>query len=400
MLSVCMIARNEEQTIRESIQSVLDIADEVILVDTGSEDSTPEIAKELGARVYDHLWNNSFSEARNQALSHAKQPWILFLDADEIVEEGQYEKIRHMLENSGADAYTVRISNLLGTIDSNEIMMGNAVRLFRRTPEYYYRGRIHEEVETSILRSGGVIAESDVSIFHYGYLEELSERKDRYERNVSLLKTELEQYGEQPKLLFDLATEYYIAGLFHEAIDCYEKALCLCDVSAAYRPRLYRNLAESYRKLSMADDALRVLQEAIGFYPDYGDLWFLWGLLLRELGKKTDALDAFAKAMQLSIPDARYESNVTVCSEKACLNRAEILFELGEAEKALEEAMRCIEMNVRIVGAYLVAAKSFALIGEFGSAAEVLELAVQAGVDEEGIRELAARFRILAGVSY
>ena len=78
---------------------------------------------------------------------------------------------------------------------------------------------------------------------------------------------------------------------------------------------------------------------------------------------KTDALDAFAKAMQLSIPDARYESNVTVCSEKACLNRAEILFELGEAEKALEEPCGALEMNVRIVGAYLVAAKALLLLG-------------------------------------
>lgn len=399
MLSVCMIARDEAQTIKESILSVLDIATEVILVDTGSNDSTPVIAEELGVRVYRYPWNNSFSEARNRALSHAQQPWVLCLDADEVLENGQCEKIRRMLTKPSADAYTVRICNLLGTIEQNEVMTGHALRLFRRDSRYQYRGRIHEEVESSILETGGVIAASDINVIHYGYLEELTTLKSRYERNVTLLQTELKLCGEQPKLLFDLATEYYIAGQMQDAARHYKRALYLCDASAAYHPRLCRNLAEAYRQLGEFDQSLKMLQNALHHYPDYGDLWFLLGLLLRDLKEKQDALEAFSEALGASTLSVRYETNVTVCREKSYLNRAELLFELGQPEKALEDAMRCIELNVRLVSAYLVAAKSLAALGRLGSAAEVLELATQVAPDERGLRELAARFHMLSKVS-
>src|SRR3569833_634639 len=82
-VSVCMIAKNEATGIGESIRSISPYVQEVIVVDTGSDDETAKIAASLGARVFFHQWQDDFSAARNAALDHATQPFILMLDADE-----------------------------------------------------------------------------------------------------------------------------------------------------------------------------------------------------------------------------------------------------------------------------------------------------------------------------
>ena len=86
-LSCCMIVRNEEQFLLQCLESIKDVVDEIIVVDTGSADRTVQIAGEFGAKVYHHPWNNDFSEARNVSLSYATCDWILIMDADEELEQ-------------------------------------------------------------------------------------------------------------------------------------------------------------------------------------------------------------------------------------------------------------------------------------------------------------------------
>ena len=84
-LSVCLIVKNEEQYLFDCLSSVKDIADEIILVDTGSTDSSIEIAGKFTAKVFNFEWVNDFSAARNYAISKAEGDWILYLDADERI---------------------------------------------------------------------------------------------------------------------------------------------------------------------------------------------------------------------------------------------------------------------------------------------------------------------------
>src|SRR5207253_10332123 len=80
-LSLCMIVKNEERFLRNCLESVKDIVDEMVIVDTGSTDSTPDIAREYGAKVIPHVWKDDFSEARNVSLDHAEGDWVLWLAA-------------------------------------------------------------------------------------------------------------------------------------------------------------------------------------------------------------------------------------------------------------------------------------------------------------------------------
>ncbi len=95
-ISVCMIAKNEEKNIKNSLECARKFADEIIVVDTGSEDATPEIARSMGAKVYFFPWRDDFSAARNESLKYATCDWILWLDADDIIDDLNIERIKEL----------------------------------------------------------------------------------------------------------------------------------------------------------------------------------------------------------------------------------------------------------------------------------------------------------------
>ena len=85
-ISLCMIVRNEEDVIGRCLESVWGVPDEIIIVDTGSTDRTKEIARAMGAQVYDFAWIDDFSAARNASFDRAAMDYILWLDADDVVD--------------------------------------------------------------------------------------------------------------------------------------------------------------------------------------------------------------------------------------------------------------------------------------------------------------------------
>jgi len=91
-ISLCMIVKDEEQTISKCLESVKSVVDEIIIVDTGSTDATKEIVKKYDAKVYDFQWIEDFSAARNFAFSKATKEYILWLDADDIIDTEDIKK--------------------------------------------------------------------------------------------------------------------------------------------------------------------------------------------------------------------------------------------------------------------------------------------------------------------
>ena len=81
-ISLCMIVKNEARRLRQCLESAKPFVDQMIVVDTGSDDNSIQIARDAGAEVYQHPWEGHFSKARNQSLSYARGDWILILDGD------------------------------------------------------------------------------------------------------------------------------------------------------------------------------------------------------------------------------------------------------------------------------------------------------------------------------
>ena len=95
------IVKNEEKNLSRCLNSVKEVVDEIILVDTGSTDTTKEIGENFGAKIYDYVWDSNFSNARNFALSKSTGNWILYLDADEYLSKDCIEELLRIVEEDG-----------------------------------------------------------------------------------------------------------------------------------------------------------------------------------------------------------------------------------------------------------------------------------------------------------
>lgn len=209
VLTVCLIARDEEPLLARCLRSASPYADETVVVDTGSTDGTLDAARQAGARVFEHAWQDDFSAARNVALSEARGRFLLVLDADEWVEAGPHPAVlRSLLARAGEEAYTVE---MVDRLDGGGSRHRNLPRLFRNRRGYRYRGRFAEEVDgVAAAGCGAAGAEARASglvVAHEG--RRLAQRvgRGRAGRNLRCLGRWLAQEPDNPLALYHAARE-------------------------------------------------------------------------------------------------------------------------------------------------------------------------------------------------
>lgn len=166
-LSVIIITKNEAENIRACLESVK-WADEIIVVDSGSNDATVEICRELGAHVYQHDWPG-FGMQKNRALSYATNEWVFSLDADERVTTQLQEQLINAMQKGGKDGFYVpRLSQFCGKFIRHSGWYPDYVlRLFRRT-----RGRFSDDMVHERVILDGVSGRLNSPLLHYSYRNE------------------------------------------------------------------------------------------------------------------------------------------------------------------------------------------------------------------------------------
>jgi GT2 family glycosyltransferase/Flp pilus assembly protein TadD len=281
-VSLCMIVKNEEANLPRVLTSLDPIVDEIVVVDTGSTDRSREIAALYGAKVFEHTWQNDFSEARNLSLSYAAGDWILVMDADEAISPLDHSRFRELLgdSRSGNKAYEVVTRNYTikssienwsrndGSYAAAEAGAGwtpsNKVRLFPNNCGIRFANRVHEMVEDSIARLGISIVRSDIPVHHYGYLDtDRQENKWRayYELGMQKLAT-----GElDVKSLYELAVQAAELKRFDEAKALWHRVIALSpDWSVAYF-----NLGYVCLQMGLFGESLAATRRALELRPDY-----------------------------------------------------------------------------------------------------------------------------------
>src|SRR5260370_18291327 len=206
-LSLCLIARNEEQNLAVCLQSTADLADETIVVDTGSSDDTRELAAKLGAQVFQFGWIDDFAAARNECLRHATGDWVFCLDADERVDETNRTKLKDLFAalKDEAAAYFMIGRSLEADGSTNDEWR---IRLFRRLPGLRWKYRAHEQILPALLDAGAEIRTTDIVIHHTGYQDtELCAAKIR--RNLRLFEMENRGHPGDPFSLFNFGSRYH-----------------------------------------------------------------------------------------------------------------------------------------------------------------------------------------------
>lgn len=310
-ISLCMIVKDEAQNIRRCLESVAGAVDELIVVDTGSNDNTCEIAREFGALVHTFLWNENFSDARNASLELATGDWILFLDADEELAKESQEVIRKLTADDTVEGYFIKIINYLGNDGWVDSCPDLVFRLFRNRPEYRFRGAIHEQIADVILEKNNKacyrIAE-EIVIIHYGYLDKQIDEKDKKNRNLKIIQRELELNPKNSLLRYHYGVELFRAERYAEAAQELTQAANSIDPSTIFFPKLLRYIVMSYQSAGQSEKALEVAQLTLQFFPDYADIYYYSGLLCLDLRQYGKANDFFQKAVSMPEQPAQYAS--------------------------------------------------------------------------------------------
>lgn len=334
-ISLCMIVKNEERCIERCLDSVSSIVDEIIIVDTGSSDRTLELIKKYEVKLYHYEWDNHFANARNYAIDQAKCDYILHLDADEWLEDPHGE-INHSLEN---DIYYIPIRNEL---EGGLAEVHKFPRLFRRIPELRYHGALHEQIDIGLNwhRSSTVL--SKVLIYHDGYLQQIISRKNKNDRNLSILLAEIEEKP-TPFNYYNLGQQYFANGDFMKAVEAYKKSYSFGD-QYTFTKRLLVGLIQSLISLKKYAEALAIAEDSFILYPDFVEFKYYEGLIYKELGYLPDATECFKLCIKIgdSDPSINFNTYEGTGSYLAYARLFEISFKSADfikAEQYLNEAI-------------------------------------------------------------
>ena len=300
-LSVCIISKDEEKNIEKCIKSVKKLADEVIVVDTGSTDNTVKIAKRLGAKVIIATWENDFSKARNISLDNATKEWILVLDCDEIIAKSDFPKIRSLMNLKDYEAFNLKIMNFE---NGRGVFEAVVLRLFRNRDEFRFQGKIHEQIASSIVKfkDEKSIGNSDAIIKHYGYDKELVDIEAKKERNLNLLLS----YSEADKnayYYYALANEYYRMQNLDKAIEIYKISINKLDISNGipiYYPYLANNLVSIYYNQKNFKSCIDIIQKFKAEIVDFKYLYLMEAICYFDIGKVSKASECLDNYFEIT----------------------------------------------------------------------------------------------------
>ncbi|MHB8076895.1 glycosyltransferase [Desulfosporosinus fructosivorans] len=353
-ISLCMIVKNEDQTISRCLNSVFSVINEIIVVDTGSTDSTCDIARQYGAIIHHFPWNDNFSDARNASLELAQGDWILFLDADEELSPDSQETLLRLIENENIEGYFVKIMNHLGKEGWIEIVPDLVFRLFRNKEEYRFRGAIHEQIADVILEKNSKaryqVAE-DLLIIHHGYLDKIIQEKDKKYRNLTLIEKELDLNPNNRLLQFHYGVELFRAERYAEAATVLIQSANDIDQNTIYFPKLLRYIVISQQSSGQLQEALTSAALGLKLFPNYADLYYYTGLILLELKHYSQARIAFLQALSMPEQPAQYASFGGIRGFRSYYYLAQIAESFLDEEEALKYYLYSLRDNAHFTHA-------------------------------------------------
>ena len=228
LLSIGMIVKNEEKYLRDCLNGLQPIFDELgdeselIICDTGSTDSTVEIAKEFTDKVLQIKWQDDFAYARNKTLERSRGKWYLVIDADEIFQDVKdIVDFVKSAENKNYLSASVSIVNVLKDLDESNWSVFQSIRLYKKTKDLRWTGKIHECLTSSELAANPTanLKHLDSKILHYGYyFETTAERDAKLERNRKPLLEIFEADPKNARTIYQLAQEYMLTGEYDEVM--------------------------------------------------------------------------------------------------------------------------------------------------------------------------------------
>ncbi|MGB5823285.1 MAG: glycosyltransferase [Proteocatella sp.] len=280
-LSIPMMVKNESKYLKQVLESLKPIMEavesELIIIDTGSEDDTVEIARRYTDRVYFHKWNNDFSQMRNITLGYAKGEWLLVIDGDEVLENPQ-PIIDFLLSKKRNKTETglLSIRNITNENDDTTFPVCQSPRIFRNRPDFRYTGAVHNQPSHKL-----PYQEIPATLIHYGYIstdKELMEKK--FKRTGEILRAELEKDPGNIYYWYQLSVTYSMHKDDNLAIEPIEKAYSLAAITKSGLRSyiyIYPHMIMMYISIGDFDKAEKICEEALDIADKYPDINFFAG---------------------------------------------------------------------------------------------------------------------------
>ncbi len=340
-ISLCMIVKDEEEMLPDCLASCAAGVDEMVIVDTGSSDRTVEIAESFGARVLHFPWNGSFSDARNHGLDEATGTHILWLDADERLEDGDAEALRDLAAQPYREAHWLVETNFTGQEEVGTAANHLALRLWRSRAPFRFSGAIHEQIRISMpIDLPERFAISRLRIRHYGYLKSRIEERDKHARNLELLLQELQRQPRNAFTHFNLGTEYVSMDDMPKALEHLSLSYELIQAEQGWHEIAYTSLLATRligvrRRSGDVAGADLLAEELLQLFPTFTDLVFERGLAARERGDNDGAVALFERCLQMGDAPARFAGMVGRGSFLALAALASLELARGDQASAL-----------------------------------------------------------------
>ena len=294
-ISVCIIGKNEEKFLEGCLQNLSVYDWEIIFVDTGSTDTTKEIAFKYTKNVYDFEWINDFSAARNFAASKATRDWILAIDCDEYVQSFNQKALVKMLKDYPDSSAFIDICNL--STNLKDYTRSEVYRLYPKKI-FHFENSIHEQL-IRIDHKPATSFHSGISTMHYGYIDGQVDLKKKAIRNLELL---LEIIKKEP----DNPYHYYHTGLTYINLHDYDNAVDYLTKATEYDldPKLpwVRELIYYYGTSLINANMAQVALGLEGIYADFKNVpeyIYLMGLVYAANGLFAKSLTMLSKVVNM-----------------------------------------------------------------------------------------------------
>ena len=330
-----MIVKDEEEYLSTCLESVKEIVDEIIVVDTGSSDRTVDIAKSFSAKIYYYKWNNSFSEARNESLKYATKDWVLILDADEELSHESIEIFKKLLDgslNEDAIYFFETLSYYGDSIDKTSININLNPRLFKNNQGTHYEGEIHNQLIYSENKYGVMCR--DIKVYHYGYLNKSIHKKNKKVRNITLLEEQIRKNPNNAFAHFNLGTEYARLDDSKKALQHYYKSYEKFNPEKGYSYLLIFRIAFENSKIKDYETTLKFINIGLEHYPKFTELYFLKSLVYKDMNMPIKQIRELEKCIELGETPIQYRCILGVGDFKAYYELGNVYFNFKDYETA------------------------------------------------------------------
>ncbi len=379
-----MIVKNEAFALPKCLQSAKKFVDEIVVLDTGSTDKTPQIARDYGAKVYDFQWCNDFSAARNEALKYVTGDWVLVLDADETLIPSIMPQLKEAIQ--GEEYLLINlVRHEVGAIQSPYSMVS---RLFRNHPDIRFSRPYHALVDDSVIE---VLRQEPhweigylqgVAIQHQGYQQDAISQKNKITKALAAMEDYLASNPQDPYVYSKLGALYVEMGKVTQGLELLEQGVGLLQQNYSLPDsedgmnedilyELYYHLGIAHNRQQLAQQAIYYYREAVklpiypllklGAYnnlgstlkangdlvgaktayetaikidPNFATGHYNLGMIQKTMNLYTDAIASYQKAIQLN---PKYAD--------ACQNLGVVLLKVGNVKDSVAFFKRAIFLH-------------------------------------------------------